>query len=106
MSRTVEKNGYRLDVRVDPNKAAVPNRFALRLSRGGKPVSGADVTARFAMLDMEMGQQEYRLAPTGPGSYEHSAPALVMVGHWGVSFAVTPPSGPPFDVLVVDHATG
>jgi copper transport protein len=106
VSRSVEKNGYRLDVRVDPNKAAVPNTFGVRLSRGGKPVSGADITANFAMLDMEMGQQEYRLAPAGPGRYEHSAPALVMVGHWGVSFNVTPPSGPPFDVLVVDHATG
>jgi copper transport protein len=106
VSRSVEKNGYRLDLRVDPNKAAVPNVFGVRLSRGGKPVSGADVTANFAMLDMEMGQQEYRLAPVGPGRYAHSAPALVMVGHWGVSFNVTPPSGPPFDVLVVDHATG
>jgi len=58
------------------------------------------------MLDMEMGQQEYRLAPTGPGVYEHSAPALVMVGHWGLSFDVTPKNGPPFSVLLVDRANG
>ena len=28
-----------------------------------------------------------------PGTYEHAAPALVMVGHWGLSFDITPPGG-------------
>ena len=29
-----------------------------------------------------------------------------MVGHWGLSFTVTPQGGTPFNVLFVDHATG
>jgi hypothetical protein len=29
-----------------------------------------------------------------------------MVGHWAVDFEVTPPGASPFDVLLVDHATG
>ena len=59
------------------------------------------------MLDMEMGQQAYKLARDGArASTARPAPALVMVGHWGLSFNVTPPGGQPFDVLVVDHANG
>jgi hypothetical protein len=38
--------------------------------------------------------------------YEHSAPALVMVGHWGLSFAIAPPGATPFNVLLVDRANG
>jgi len=102
-----QKNGYRLQLRVTPNRAAVPNDFTVRLTRDGKPVRGADVLIRVAMLDMEMGEQEYRLRETAPGVYTHAAPALVMVGHWGLSFDVTPRgSQQPFDVLIVDHATG
>ena len=60
----------------------------------------------FAMLDMEMGSQEYQLAETSPGVYSRVTPALVMVGHWGLSFNVTPRDGQPFTAVVVDHATG
>jgi hypothetical protein len=55
---------------------------------------------------MEMGQQAYKLSETAPGVYTHSAPALVMVGHWGLSFSVTPRGGPPFTVLLIDRANG
>jgi copper transport protein len=58
------------------------------------------------MLDMEMGQQAYRLAETAPGVYSQSAPALVMVGHWGLSFDVRPPGSTPFDVVLFDRASG
>lgn len=106
VSRVVERNGYRLEFRVSPNRAAVPNDFGVRIDRDGKPVRGADVTASFAMLNMEMGQQAYRLAETAPGVYRHSAPALVMVGHWGLEFEIRPPGRSPFDVLLLDRATG
>jgi hypothetical protein len=53
-----------------------------------------------------MQPQLYSLAETGPGIYSHSAPALVMVGHWGLGFQVTPRGGKPFSAIVVDHATG
>jgi copper transport protein len=106
VSRVVERNGYRLAFRLSPNRAAVPSDFAVAITRGGKPVRGADVTARFTMLDMEMGDQSYHLAESAPGVYSHSAPALVMVGHWGLTFQIQPPGVQPFDVLLLDHATG
>lgn len=106
VAEVVEKDGYRLAIRIDPNRAAIPNTFTLTVTRGGRPVRGATVVARFAMLDMEMGQQEYELRERRPGVFEHSAPALVMVGHWGLDFEVRPPGGRPFDVLIVDRANG
>jgi copper transport protein len=102
----VKKGPYRLTVRVTPNRAAVPNSFELGITKNGKAVRNAGVTVNFAMLDMEMGQQEYKLSETSPGRYGHAAPALVMVGHWGLSFDVTPPGSSPFSVLVVDKANG
>jgi copper transport protein len=106
ISQVVTQNGYKLAVRVTPNKAAVPNSFQVGITRGGKPVRNADVTLDFTMLDMEMGQQAYHLSETAPGTYGHAAPALVMVGHWGLSFQVAPPGQRPFTVLLVDKANG
>jgi copper transport protein len=106
VTRTVTRNGYTLAVRVNPNKAAVPNDFTVKLTRGGKPVQGADVVLTFAMLDMEMGNQAFHLTETSPGVYTHAAPALVMVGHWGLSFDVSTKQGNEFTVLVVDKANG
>jgi copper transport protein len=106
VATSVVQNGYRLDVNVAPNRAAVPNDFSVRLTRDGQPVRGADLVLQFNMLDMEMASQAYRLEETSPGVYTHPASALVMVGHWGLVFNVTPPGKPPFTVQVVDHATG
>jgi copper transport protein len=53
-----------------------------------------------------MQQLAYNLAGTRPGLYQHSAPALVMVGHWGLSFEITPPHATPFTILLVDKANG
>jgi copper transport protein len=106
VNKVVSENGYRLAISVSPNRAAVPNSFQVAVSRGGKPVRNADVTIDFAMLDMEMGQQAYHLSETAPGTYGHAAPALVMVGHWGLSFQIAPPGQKPFTVLLVDKANG
>jgi copper transport protein len=107
VARTVVKNGYTLRVIVSPNRAAFPNDFQLELRRNGKPVTGANVLVTFAMLDMEMGNQMYRLTETGPGVYaQPSVPALVMVGHWGLSFQVTLKGGQTFSALVVDRTSG
>ena len=102
----VKKGGYELRFRVAPNKAAVPNAFSVQITRNGKPVRHAGVLLTFAMLDMAMPNQEFHLSETKPGVYGDEKPALVMVGHWGLSFAVTPPGGTPFTVLLVDHTTG
>jgi copper transport protein len=106
VTEALSEHGYELQFHVDPNKAAVPNVFAVRITKGGKPVRSADVTASFTMLDMEMQQQSYKLDESTPGLYERNAPALVMVGHWGLSFAITPQGGTPFTVLIVDRAGG
>jgi copper transport protein len=106
VAATTKRNGYTLQMLVDPNRAAAPNSFALKLIRSGKPVCHADVTLSFAMLDMEMPSQEYRLTETSPGVYSRKAPALVMVGHWGLTFTIRPPGAPAFTALVEDHATG
>jgi copper transport protein len=106
VTETVTTHGYRVDVRVQPNRAAVPNDFAVRITRNDAPVRSADVTATFTMLDMEMPTQEYRLREETPGRYVHAAPALVMVGRWGLTFQIAPQRGAPFSVVLVDRANG
>jgi copper transport protein len=106
VAETVTHGPYRLDFRVQPNRAAVPNSFSVAISANGKPVRGADVTTTFTMLDMQMGQLAYNLPETDPGTYTRSAPALVMVGHWGLSFDIRPKDGQPFTAILVDKANG
>jgi copper transport protein len=106
VSKTVERNGYRLAFDLSPNRAAVPNSFALELTRDGKPVRGAQITTTFDSLDMEMGSQGYEFEEQSPGVYVRTAPALVMVGRWGLTFEITPPGGQPFTVVLVDRANG
>jgi copper transport protein len=106
VAEVVNKNGYRLEFHVQPNRAAVPNTFSVRVTRDGRPVRGASVITKFTMLDMEMGDQTYQFQEVSPGLYERVTPALVMVGHWGLSFEVTPPGQEPFTVVLVDRASG
>jgi copper transport protein len=106
VAAVIHDGPYALKVRVAPNRAAVPNNFALELTKNGKPVRGANVVLEFTMLDMQMQQQAYQLQERSPGVYSRAAPALVMVGHWGLGFRVTPPGGQPFQAFVVDRANG
>jgi copper transport protein len=106
VSEVVNKNGYRFEVKVTPNRAAAPNNFSVRITRNGRPVKMQSVVLRFAMLDMEMGTQSYELPEVSPGVYGRALPALVMVGHWGLTFDVTPPNQAPFEVLLIDRAAG
>ena len=106
VAAVVDRNGYRLEFHVRPNRAAVPNSFGVRITRGGKPVRGAEVTTTLTQLDMEMGRQGYALREQAPGLYERSEPALVMVGHWGLTFEVAPRGAQPFTVSFVDRANG
>jgi copper transport protein len=106
VAAVVHQAGYTLQLVVTPNVAAAPNSFELVVTKGGTPVRHANVTLGFAMLDMEMPNQEYQLTETRPGVYARSAPALVMVGHWALDFTITPAGGQPFSALVVDHAAG
>jgi copper transport protein len=106
VTATVSKSPYKLRLRVTPNRAARQNAFSLTLTKNGKPVPGAEVITKFDMLDMEMGEQSFRFRELRPGVYSKSAPALVMVGHWGLQFEVTPPGGKPFVVTLLDKASG
>jgi copper transport protein len=106
VTQVVSDNGYRIEIRVAPNRAVASNVFSLRITKGGRPVRHATVIAAFAMLDMEMGTQSSVLPERAPGVYERSAPALVMVGHWGLSFEITSPGHQPFTITLVDRATG
>jgi copper transport protein len=104
--RTVNRAGYSLELLVSPNRAAAPDSFGLRITKGGQPVRGANVTLTFDMTTMQMPSQEYQLAETQPGLYTRAAPALVMVGDWGLTFQITPRAGTPFTVLILDQANG
>jgi copper transport protein len=84
----------------------MPDTFTVHLTRNGQPVRGATVVTRFDMLDMEMQSQSFAFNEVAPGTYQKSAPALVMVGHWGLTFEVQPRGKPPFEVILVDKASG
>jgi len=102
----VKKDGYDLVFRVSPNRAALPNSFSVRITRDGQPVRNASVVTHFAMLDMDMQELAYSFPERQPGVYVRSAPALVMVGHWGLQYQITVPDKQPLDVLLVDRAAG
>ena len=106
VSTVLTKGAYRVRVSVSPNKAAIANAFTVRVTRDGKPVPGVQVVSRFDMLDMEMGEQSYQLRELRPGTFSKTVPALVMVGHWGLQFEVTPPGAQPFVVTLLDKASG
>jgi copper transport protein len=106
VAETVQRAGYRLQVLVSPNKAAAPDSFALRITKSGQAVRGANVTLTFNHTEMEMPQQEYQLTEKSPGVYSRAAPALVMVGKWALAFQVTPRGGPSFTALILDQANG
>ncbi len=102
----VNHGPYRLVFHIAPNKAVVPDSFSVSITKNGKPVRGATVVSNFAMLDMEMPNLAYNLAEQAPGKYARATNALVMVGHWGLSFQVEPPHDLPFTVTIIDHAVG
>jgi copper transport protein len=104
VARTVAHGAYRVALRLTPNRPAVPNRFAVRVTQGGRPVTGAKVTASFAMVEMDMGSSAYRLRERSPGVYSGKTAGLIMAGHWRLGVKVDPPAGAPFAVRVVDRA--
>ena len=106
VAQTVGRAGYLLQLLVSPNKAAAPDSFALRITKNGQPVRGANVTLTFNHVEMQMPKQEYQLTETRPGVYSRASPALVMVGRWALDFQIAPKNGPPFTALILDQANG
>ena len=106
VARTFTRDGVRVQVGIRPNRAAIDNAFGLRLTRAGKPVRNALITAQLDMLDMSMQQQAYTLPEVSPGVYERRKPALVMVGHWLLGYTIEIPGRKPIHLQVVDKAEG
>jgi hypothetical protein len=104
VARTVAHGAYRVALQLTPNRPAVSNRFAVRVTNRGRPVTGARVTASFAMVVMDMGTQAYRLRERAPGLYAGRTAGLFMAGDWRLGVKVEPPAGAPFAVRVVDRA--
>jgi len=99
--QVVRRAGYRLTIRVSPNRATSPNRVVVGVSQDGMPVTGARVTLSAAMLTMDMGTARYDLA--GDGTYSVHTPPWLMPGLWELAVSVRPPGGPPVSVGLVDH---
>jgi hypothetical protein len=94
---------YQLELRLMPNRAALPGTVSVKLLKAGRPVNGARVKLTFSMLEMDMGQLSGLLPQTAPGRYAHAGPVLGMGGRWGLRFDVAPPGAKPFSVTVVDR---
>jgi copper transport protein len=106
VTRTFTRSGLRIQLGIEPNRAAIDNAFVLRLQRDGRPVANARVTAELDMLDMSMQQQAYTLTEVAPGVYQRKRPALVMVGHWLLGYTIEIPGRKAIHVQVIDKAEG
>jgi copper transport protein len=105
--KTIKHGVYTVQFGVTPNRGATFNAFTVRVLKDGKPLPGATVTAKFTQLDMDMGQQIYKLKEHSPAVYSQPRlPSLVMVGDWGLDFTITPPGDKPFSLLLIDKARG
>ena len=103
-SAAVERvHGYRVEFRLTPNSATVPNRVSVTLRRHGIRVSDARVHVTFTMLVMSMRGPTGRLPQTAPGQYTRVAPVLDMSGRWGVRLDIKPPHAAAFHVHVIDR---
>jgi hypothetical protein len=105
VTRVLRAGDYKLELRLDPNRAYRPGTLSLRLLKGGRPVDRAEVRTTFTMLDMEMPGVSTRLRRTGPGTYGRTVPALGMSGRWGLRIGITPSHAKTLLVGVVDRVT-
>jgi YtkA-like len=93
----------KLRLEIAPNRATSRNTITLRISRSGKPLHRAHVTASLTMQDMAMGTQTFHLIESRSGVYSYAGGVFVMAGSWFLEFAVSPAAGKRFKVSVVDH---
>jgi YtkA-like len=104
VARTVAHGAYRVALQLTPNRPAARNRVAVRVTKRGRPVTGAKVTASLTMVEMDMGTSVHRLRERSPGVYAGRMTGLIMAGDWRLGVEVRPPAGAPFAVRVVDRA--
>jgi hypothetical protein len=102
ISTVLNANGYRLGLKMAPNRASAAGRIALELRTRRGPVHGARVKVTLTMLDMNMGNMWSVLSEGATGRYAQSVPPLGMPGHWRLRFDVRPRGKAAFTVSVVD----
>jgi hypothetical protein len=97
-------HGYRLELRLMPNRATVAAGATVDLSRHGAPVDGAQVRLTYTMLGMGPAAGIVRVLPRiAPGRYGDPGPTLGMGGRWGLRVDVTPRQAAPLRVDLVDR---
>src|SRR5579885_1036538 len=101
-AKQVVQRGYVVTLTVRPNVSTVLNTISVRLTRNGRPVSAARVTATVRMLEMTMPARREALRATGAGRYVSRATVLGMVGRWGLHVTVVPRGGAPFSTQLAD----
>jgi hypothetical protein len=99
-STAIARDGYRVAVRVSPNRASTPNRVSVSVSRDGVPVRDADVRLTANMETMDMGVAHYQL--DGTSVYSTRSPAWYMPGRWQLVVSVRPAGAPRVDVALDD----
>ena len=101
VATTLTRDGYRLQLALNPNKPLVAGMVSLRLARHGTPVSNAQVRITFTMVGM--GGLTGRLPQTAAGLYNHRGPILGMSGRWNIRLDITPRHAARFSVILVDR---
>ena len=104
VARTLSHGAYRVALRLSPNRPTASNHLAVRVTKAGRAVAGAKVTARFDMVEMDMGNWTYKLPERSAGRYARKTSAPAMTGDWNLAVEVAPRGGAPFTVRVVDRA--
>lgn len=94
------RDGYRVAIRVSPNRASTSNRVAVSVRRDGELVRDADVRLTANMEAMDMGVGHYQL--DGRTLYSARPPAWLMPGLWQLVVSVQPVGGPAVRVALDD----
>jgi hypothetical protein len=81
----IKAGGYRLAIRLEPNRASIHDRLAVAVEHGGEPVYTGG------------------LSETTRGVYGARQPVFGMPGSWQLSFTVTPPRGAQVTVALNDR---
>ena len=103
----VRQAGLRLDLRVTPNRAAIPSTFVVRATHARGPLRSATVTVQVSMPRMPMPPVTLKLREVTPGVYRTSAPAaFTMVGTYELAYRVTAAGRRPAAVTLVDLVRG
>jgi hypothetical protein len=96
--------GVALTIALTPNRGSGVNRVWVRLSRRGRPLTGARIAVAFSMPSMNMWiVYSTSLAAAGAGRYGATLPVLGMAGRWRLEIGVVSSGGRRIRVAVTDR---